>query len=761
MRLEGALQSKSGQEGTHLSARFLWVEQIKAVALLWIFLNHVVERLLDAPLIANPSATWPAFQQRLAQLLTPLSGHGWADVPINVVRYVGWFGDQGVQLFLIASGFGLTWGLLERQGSAPLASVKNFLWRRAERIYPPWWAVHIIFAVTYVAVGWGIAPNHLRFWLSAVGLRITPDTLYFFAPAWWFIGLLIQLYLIYPLLWSALRRRGPGWLLGMTLSVSLPVRLAGLLVFYRYLDAWSRGAIFITRLPEFVFGICLASWLHSRPGTTDQWLRRGSTLVSAVVLYALATFLSLTLAGMAVAPFLLGVAAFLPLYAGFRSLEKTSWGHGGVLVWIGRHSYSLYLLHHPMIQLFLPQRPANLRFLGTVMRIGAALVVTAAGAIATEKLVASVQGRLVRSYQRSGLLGPAAFVVGVALLVGACALGGELAVRHFAPQEVYGWGERPSLQPDPEFTYRLKPSRETRLRWLSYDYRVRANSLGFPGPEYPTAKAPGTFRILAIGDAFTSAEGVDTNDAWPRLLESKLAASRKEVVQVLNFGITGYGPNQYAAVTKHFAPMYQPDIIIVGFFVNDFQDVLRSDQQFRESIGFGDPNPESRSSILHLVQLKRFVKARILQPIRDRIRHKPSAEGLLLGNFAALQPNTPPYIEGVPQVAARFREISDVARNIHARVIVAMIPASVQVCDPSQLAYFPRYVHLDDRSRFDLDLPQRTAGQLAAQAAFEFYDLRPALKSVPGSCPYQRHNMHWTKEGHVAAADYLARVIMH
>ena len=41
-------------------------------------------------------------------------------------------------------------------------------------------------------------------------------------------------------------------------------------------------------------------------------------------------------------------------------------------------------------------------------------------------------------------------------------------------------------------------------------------------------------------------------------------------VEVLNFGITAYGPNQYAAVLKTLVPRYRPDVIVIGAFVNDF-----------------------------------------------------------------------------------------------------------------------------------------------------------------------------------------------
>ena len=42
----------------------------------------------------------------------------------------------------------------------------------------------------------------------------------------------------------------------------------------------------------------------------------------------------------------------------------------------------------------------------------------------------------------------------------------------------------------------------------------------------------------------------------------------------MNFAITGYGPNQYAEVARTFIPRYHPDIVIIGFFMNDFTDDL-------------------------------------------------------------------------------------------------------------------------------------------------------------------------------------------
>ena len=62
-----------------------------------------------------------------------------------------------------------------------------------------------------------------------------------------------------------------GRFLLVTLGVSLAIRTIGLWVFadlvpeWNYLDAWARGAVFVTRLPEFVFGMALAAWARSSP----------------------------------------------------------------------------------------------------------------------------------------------------------------------------------------------------------------------------------------------------------------------------------------------------------------------------------------------------------------------------------------------------------------------------------------------------------------------------------------------------------------
>lgn len=732
--------------------RLLWGEWIKALALIWIFINHLSELYFGYPFISNPDVNWPSFSERIAQLV-PLTDYGIWNVPANLLRYFGWFGDQGVQLFLIMSGFGLTWGLLSRGVNSPI-SYKEFLKKRAARLYPLWWGVHVIFIVTWLLTGWGLSLVDKNLYLSLLGIRITPGLFYYFSPAWWYFGLIVQLYLAFPLLWEGLRRLGPSRLLFLTMIISFPIRAFGLFTFTEYLDIWQRGGVFITRLPEFVFGMSFAAWLYQNPEQLTRRSRSVWTILLAVVVYVAGIGASLSLGGMTFAPFMLGVSVFIILYILLEKalLRVPVWlSESGN--WVGKHSYSLYLVHHPIILRLVSM--GALLTISTMVRSVAALVLSVVLAIALEWGVSWVSALIQRQIQKAGLFKTILrySIVGISLIT--LLFVGEFTVRGFAPQEVFGWGERTSLEPDDQFGWRLIPSKETHLRWLSYDYVVTANSLGFPAPDFPVEKNTGTYRILVTGDAFSSAEGVNTDQAWPRLLQNDLGNN----VEVMNFAITGYGPSQYARVVERFTPIYKPDLIVIEVFVNDFFDVQTTDQQFQESIGFFEPDQNGLYSILRLEQLRRFLRVDIAEPLGETLLNKPRATGYFLGNFASFEKSMEPTImDGTQQIAENLAQIKDVADQNNARLVVVMVPASIQVCKPGQLKYYPKNIDFDDSDRFDKEMPQRLVSQIATELGSPFFDLREAFKNGQ-ECLYQSQNMHWTVTGHQVIAEYMANVL--
>ncbi|HUE38480.1 MAG TPA: GDSL-type esterase/lipase family protein [Candidatus Binatia bacterium] len=99
---------------------------------------------------------------------------------------------------------------------------------------------------------------------------------------------------------------------------------------------------------------------------------------------------------------------------------------------------------------------------------------------------------------------------------------------------------------------------------------VTLDSRGFRDGEFAEHKAPGTFRILCLGDSWTFGANVAQDDSYPRQLERLLArrypAARFEV---LNLGVLGYSSFQGKQLMALRAVDWDPDAVVVGFGMND------------------------------------------------------------------------------------------------------------------------------------------------------------------------------------------------
>jgi peptidoglycan/LPS O-acetylase OafA/YrhL len=733
--------------------RLLWLDTLKGLAIIWLFVNHLSEKVFGGPYLANPSQGWPSLRERALQLL-PVRGHGIGDVPLNALRYLGWGGDMaGVQLFLIASGFGLAWSFVNKSSSERLDPA-TFYRRRLLRIYPEWITAHVLLAAagTLSLAPTGASFLRFNFWLSLVGIRIRAADLYAFSPAWWFFGLLIQLYLLFPILRLASQTMGPGRLFTATCIVAFSARGLGLALFDGYLDAWSRGAVFVSQLPSFVLGMALAEWLKRYPVAFARAANRFVLVLLGLFVYLVGNALGLTLLGMAVAPFVIGLGAFVALWPLIARESGSSAQGRTFLGWVGRHSFSIFLVHHLVVERFGPNAPdvGPGRFL---FRTALTLVGTIVGALLLErvaKLATRVLGGLVGHFGWRRMIAYAA-VSGVLLV--AILLSLEIYVRRNDPQEVYGWGELASLQPSDEFGWHLKPSRVTRLRWLSYDYTVRANKLGFPGPEYDAIRRSGTFRILVTGDAYSSAEGVDTEQAWPRVLERELKdLLPTKAPEVLNFAITGYGPTQDAAIVHRFVPQYRPDLVIVEMFLNDFDDELLGNS-IRDGIGFSNPHAQTGlKGILKLAHLGAWTDQHV-SLARQAITGVPSGEASFFSGLTWLKTSGAVFQSDVQaRVKTRLQQMHETVAQKQGRLLVLLVPAALQVCDIGDLPYLSHAkVPL---SQLDMDGPQRIVAQLCSELGIDFIDLRQALRGP--RCLYQPHNLHWLADAHVQVARYLA-----
>lgn len=103
---------------------------------------------------------------------------------------------------------------------------------------------------------------------------------------------------------------------------------------------------------------------------------------------------------------------------------------------------------------------------------------------------------------------------------------------------------------------------------------MKSNSSGIRSDrEYDLIPPEGVLRIAAFGDSFTHCEDVDNDDTWEALMESSTTG-----LEVLNFGVAGYGLDQAYLRYLKDGVKYEPDVVFIGFMT---EDILRHTNNFR------------------------------------------------------------------------------------------------------------------------------------------------------------------------------------
>ena len=312
--------------------RLLWLDISKGLAILFVAYFHFFRTYFEHSTLAP--ADWSGLA---ASALTILK---------LVWLKISGLGFHAVGVFIILSGWTLMQSTLRRAESGAIAWGA---WYRARflRLYPMYWVAHLVYFVSpFVA---RLEPVDSRIVLSLLGLRFIDIQMNFMYlnAAWWYFSMLIQFYLIFPLLFWAARRAGPWPFLIIACAAGFFARYL-LLVVWPQNGLWVLGGFAICRLPEFALGMSLAMW-HTRSTARVEWfLLRGAGFVLGLILYPAALQLYHGLYNYIFVDFATGACCFLEIVgvAGIISLFKEPAKLFGL---VGVYSYGLYLIHQPYV----------------------------------------------------------------------------------------------------------------------------------------------------------------------------------------------------------------------------------------------------------------------------------------------------------------------------------------------------------------------------------------------------------------------------
>jgi peptidoglycan/LPS O-acetylase OafA/YrhL len=312
--------------------RLLWLDLTKGLAILYVVYFHFFRTYFEHGTL--PPNDW-----------TGLSAGAITIFRIVWLKISG-LGFHAVGVFIILSG----WALMESTARrAEAGAMKWGLWYRARflRLYPMYWVAHLVYLISpFIA---RLEPVDSRIVLSLLGLRFIDITMNFMYlnAAWWYFSMLIQFYLIFPLLFWAARKLGPWNFLIIASALGFFVRYLMLFVYPQH-GLWILGGFAICRLPEFALGMALGLW-HSRSTARAEWfLLRGPGLVAGLLLYPAALRLYDNGFAYVFVDLATGACCFLAI-TGLAGIILLFPRVAKAIGLVGAFSYGLYLIHQPYV----------------------------------------------------------------------------------------------------------------------------------------------------------------------------------------------------------------------------------------------------------------------------------------------------------------------------------------------------------------------------------------------------------------------------
>src|SRR6267378_6257297 len=312
--------------------RLHWLDISKGLAILFVVYFHFFRTVFEHYQL--PAADWGGL---VAGTMSILRGAWWQ---------ISGLGFHAVGAFIILSGWTLMQSTAARAESGHVAWGG---WYRARflRLYPMYWVAHLVYLLSpFIA---RLEPVDERIILSLLGLRFIDIQMNFMYlnAAWWYFSMLIQFYLIFPLLFWAARRLGPWTFLIIACAAGFFSRYV-LLVLWPQNGLWVLGGFAICRLPEFALGMSLAMWYAQSPARLEWFLLRGAGFVAGLILYPAALQLYHGLYDYIFVDFATGACCMLEIIgiAGLISLFNSS---ARLFSLVGLYSYGLYLTHQPYV----------------------------------------------------------------------------------------------------------------------------------------------------------------------------------------------------------------------------------------------------------------------------------------------------------------------------------------------------------------------------------------------------------------------------
>jgi hypothetical protein len=336
---------------------------------------------------------------------------------------------------------------------------------------------------------------------------------------------------------------------------------------------------------------------------------------------------------------------------------------------------------------------------------------------------------------------------------------------------------------------------------------VRINSDGLRDREHAKAKPSDTVRIAVLGDSFSEAMHVPMEQTFWSLLQHKLQECNGfpgKKVEVINFGVSGYGTAQELMTLRQKVWDYSPDLVVLAFTTyNDIYDNSRAlsrteevpyfvyrngeltyDPSFRDSRTYRQRDSKlnrlgrwlhNELRVVQLIHYVQFVAKLKLTDWRNKRRlaaqnqTKPAdssspavrnAEDIGIDNMIYLEPQDENWKEAWHVTEGLIKQMRDDVAQKKAGFLLVTLSNAIQVYpDPVVRQKFLQHVGADS-----IFYPNLRLKALAQREQIDFLDLAQPMQAYADQNKVFLHgfgsdlgNGHWNANGHRLAAELIAQ----
>ena len=324
------------------------------------------------------------------------------------------------------------------------------------------------------------------------------------------------------------------------------------------------------------------------------------------------------------------------------------------------------------------------------------------------------------------------------------------------------------------------------------------NSMGFRDKPHSLQKPAGTKRIAVLGDSYIEALQVSDGHIFARCLEAELARQMpvsSGTVEVLSFGVSGWGTAQELQALRHYVWQFDPDVVVLAFlpgndvrnnwkplepmqcrpFFRQQDNQLLLDDSFLTHPDFvkaGQSSTQWKNWIINssrVVQLTRALRdaagghASAPSEVNTTMPPPNTATEAGLEDTSIVAPITADWVQAWELTDRLILQMADEVRERDRTFAVMTIPAAVQVDpDPAVRSALQRQLHVSD-----LDYAERRVAGLADHHHFLHIPLAQEMRSAAEREQTYLHGFantrfgtgHWNENGHLKAARVAATAL--